>query len=252
MEVDVEEKKLSRRRFLVGLLWLVPAVTVGATVWRLTRPPRPKLKPAELHVYGLTVEPSEVEVGEQVQVSVGVVNIGDLEDTFTVTLKVDGAVVDVKEVTLAGGDTTFVTFQLTGDVEGTHEVEVNGLTETFNVVRPAPPTPVIPPELKEKFLRLLPEAAEFKAVVKDEKVIYYEAYDETGSLIGYVFITKAYGPSDRLEVVGIVDLDYKVAAIDVEPLPEHPHLFNQKIREQEFEDQFTGLSVKELHPSPEG
>ena len=248
---DAEEKKISRRSFLKGLLWLVPVAAVGATLWRLIQPPPPKLKPAELYVYSLAVQPEEVEVGEPVQVAVGVVNIGDLDGAFTVALKVDGAVVDVKEVTLAGGDTTFVTFQLTGEVEGTHEVEVNGLTGTLKVVRPTTPI-TIPPELKEKFLRLLPEAADFKAVVKDEKVIYYEAYDETGLLIGYAFVTKAYGPSDRLEVVGIVDLDYKVAAIDVEPLPEHPHLFNPQIREPEFEDQFVGLSVEELYLSPEG
>lgn len=245
-----EEKKISRRSFLAKLLWIVPAAAVGATLWRLIQPPQSKLKPAELYVYSLAVQPEEIEVGEPVQVNIGVVNIGDLESTFTVTLKVDGAVVDVKEITLAGGDTTFVTFQLTGEVEGTHEVEVGKLTGTFKVVRPTPPI-TIPPELKEKFLRLLPEAAEFKAVVKDEKVIYYEAYDEAGMLIGYAFDTKAYAPTDRLEIVGIVDLDYKVVAIDVERIP-GTEVLNPLIEEPEFENEFVGLSVEELYLSPEG
>lgn len=245
-----EEAEISRRSYLKGLLWLVPAAAVGATLWRIVFPPQPKLKPAELHVYDFSVQPGEVEVGDQVQVNVGVVNIGDLEGTFTLSLKVDGTVVSTKEVTLSGGDSTFVTFMLIAEAEGTHSVEVGGLVGTFNVVRPVPPI-TIPPELKEKFLRLLPQAAEFKAVVKDEKVIYYEAYDKAGLLIGYAFVTKAYGPTDRLEVVGIVDLDYKVAAIDVERIP-GTEVFNPLIEEPEFENEFVGLSVEELYLSPEG
>ncbi|MCD6510999.1 MAG: FMN-binding protein [Thaumarchaeota archaeon] len=245
------EEKVSRRRFLKGLLWLVPAVAIGTTIYRLASPPPPKLKAAELHVYSLEVVPSEAKVGEPVQVNVGVVNIGDVNGTFTVQLKVDGEVVETKEVTLVGKTPTFVTFKLVNATEGTHKVEVDGLTRTLKVLKPVSPV-TIPPELKKKFLKLLPEAAEFKPVVKDGEVIYYEAYDKTGSLIAYAFAKKAYGPSERLEVVGIINLDYKVVAIDVEPLPQNPHLLNPKIIGPEFEDQFVGLSVKELYLSPKG
>ena len=108
----------------------------------------------------------------------------------------------------------------------------------------------VDPKLERQFKELLPEAAEFKPVVEDKKVVFYEAYDKAGTLIGYPFVTKAYGPSESFKVIGIVSLDYKVTAIDVIPYLEH--LLNPKLVEPEFEDQFIGLSVKELSLSPDG
>lgn len=245
---EFTKRRFSRRGFLIKLLGIAAAVAAGGALWGLLKLQQ-KPKPAELQVYGLAVQSEEVEVGKPVQVNVGIANIGEEKGVFALTLKVDGTIVEVKEVTLEGEEKSFVTFNVSVDTEGTHEVEVNGLTVTFKATRP---TLVIEAELREKFLKLLPEAAEFKSVVRDERVIYYEAYDKAGSLIGYTFITKAYGPSDGMEIVGIVNLDYRVEVIDVEPLPERPHLYNPLIGEADFEDQFIGLSVDELFLSPEG
>ena len=108
----------------------------------------------------------------------------------------------------------------------------------------------VDPKLEQQFKELLPEAVEFKPVVKNKKVVYYEAFDKVGKLIGYPFVTKAYGPSESFEIIGIVSLDYKVTAIDVIPLQDYT--VSPKIAEPEFEDQFIGLSVKELSLSPDG
>jgi electron transport complex protein RnfG len=51
--------------------------------------------------------------------------------------------------------------------------------------------------------------------------------------------------------VGIVDLAYKVVAIDVERIP-GTEVLNPLIEEPEFENEFVGLSVEELYLSPEG
>jgi len=108
----------------------------------------------------------------------------------------------------------------------------------------------INPELKEKFLKVLPSATNFKPVLKNEEVLYYEAYDDKGALIGYTFVAEAKAPTDQLEVVGAVDLDYKVVAVDVEAIS--TNVWKQEICGTEFENQFVGLSVGELELAKDG
>ena len=110
--------------------------------------------------------------------------------------------------------------------------------------------PAIEPELTQKFKKLLPEATEFKAVVKGEEVVYYKAYNKAGKIIGSAFIAEKYAFTDRLEIIGIVDLDYWVASINVERHPEYRG--NLEIIDPKFETQFVGLSMEELHLSPNG
>ena len=94
--------------------------------------------PAAFTVSALTINPSEVSVGEEVNISVMVKNTGDLGGTHTVTLKINDAVEAIENVTVAGGSERPVTFTVTEDVEGTYSVEVDGLTGTFTVTEPPP------------------------------------------------------------------------------------------------------------------
>jgi hypothetical protein len=96
-------------------------------------------KPAEfvfsnLRIFYPGVIPPEVEAGQTVTitVSIEVENVGELEGGRTVELKVDGEVIDSKGVTLEGGASATVLFELTRG-EGTHEVEVVGFTDSFTV-----------------------------------------------------------------------------------------------------------------------
>ena len=90
----------------------------------------PVLRPAEFVFSNLAVSPEEVEEGEAVTVSVDVANVGEEAGSHSVELKVDRYVVDSEEVTLEGGESVTVLFELTR-VEGTYEVE--GLTDGFTV-----------------------------------------------------------------------------------------------------------------------
>ena len=98
-------------------------------------PPKPaEFEFSDLRIFYPGVIPPEVERGQTVTVTVSIEaeNVGDLEGGRTVELKVDGEVVDSKGVTLEGGASTTVLFELTRG-EGTHEVEVEGFTESFTV-----------------------------------------------------------------------------------------------------------------------
>ena len=61
---------------------------------------------AQFEVSNLVFNPSEVEVGEPVVISATVKNVGDLEGTCTVELKIDGVIEATENVTLAGGAVT--------------------------------------------------------------------------------------------------------------------------------------------------
>ncbi|MBA7599950.1 hypothetical protein ES703_06996 [subsurface metagenome] len=97
------------------------------------------LKPAEfefsnLRIFYPGVIPPEVERDQTVTVTVSieVENVGGLEGGRAVELRVDGEVVDSKGVTLEGGASATVLFELTRG-EGTYEVEVEGFTDSFTV-----------------------------------------------------------------------------------------------------------------------
>ncbi len=93
-------------------------------------------KPPTFELSNLKIEPSEVEVGGSVTVSLEVKNAGELEGSYAVVLKINGRVVDNKVVVLAGGAAERVSFTLREKNAGTYVVEVGGLSGSF-VVKPA-------------------------------------------------------------------------------------------------------------------
>ncbi|MBA7606991.1 hypothetical protein ES703_14143 [subsurface metagenome] len=94
--------------------------------------------PATFASGGLTISPTEADIGESVTISVVVANTGDAKGTYEVTLKIDNVVVATKDITLAGGTSEEVTFTISRDVPGTYATDINGLSATF-VVKAAVP-----------------------------------------------------------------------------------------------------------------
>lgn len=96
--------------------------------------PGPTFEFSNLRIFIPGVIPPEVERDQTVTVTVSieVENVGELEGGCTVELKMDGEVIDSKEVTLEGGGSATVLFELTRG-EGTYEVEVEGFTESFTI-----------------------------------------------------------------------------------------------------------------------
>ena len=96
---------------------------------------------AEFEVSSLAITPTEVVVGEAVTVKVDVTNVGEVEGTYTVTLTVDGKVAGTKEITVGTGATKTVSLTYSPDVIGTYSLELDGLTTTVEVLKPALPGP---------------------------------------------------------------------------------------------------------------
>ncbi len=111
-------------------------------------PPEPvEPEPDAFTPSSLKLSPVEVNIGDEVTISLFVVNTGGKSGSYKVTLKVNGVVAATKEVTVSTGLSKEVTFAISKDIAGTYSVDVNGLTDSFTVkeeevaVTPAPPTP---------------------------------------------------------------------------------------------------------------
>lgn len=102
------------------------------------------LAPAAFTTSALNIFPTEVNIGERVTISVIVTNTGDLTGAYKVTLKIDGVVVDVKEVMLARGTSQEVVFTTVKHTAGTYTVDIDGLLGSFVVKEEMPPPPPAP------------------------------------------------------------------------------------------------------------
>lgn len=94
------------------------------------------LTPAQFEVSNLSINSTEVEAGKTVSISTTVTNTGDLQDTYTVTLKIDGAVESTRNVTLAGGASQTVSFTVTKDIPRTYAIEVDGIKRDVTFLGP--------------------------------------------------------------------------------------------------------------------
>ncbi|MFB0523228.1 MAG: CARDB domain-containing protein, partial [Candidatus Bathyarchaeia archaeon] len=92
--------------------------------------------PAAFIVSDLIVTPTEVEVGDQVTVSVKVTNVGEAEGSHEVPLEIDGVVEETKIVVLAGRESYTMEFKVVKEDPGIHSIKVGELISEFKVTNP--------------------------------------------------------------------------------------------------------------------
>jgi len=105
-------------------------------------------KPASFQVTDFVLETDWVRVGEPLQISVNVTNIGELPGNPTVTLVVDGVDRESETVELGGGECKTVVFTFIETVEGNYTVTIGvkgepieAETKTFRVTMEQPSRP---------------------------------------------------------------------------------------------------------------
>jgi len=90
----------------------------------------------EFRIENFSLNPKEVPKGHPVKVEADVKNISDVEGTRAIEIQVEGETLS-KEVTLRGGESKAVSFDVVKHVEGTYNLTLeNHLTESFKVVDP--------------------------------------------------------------------------------------------------------------------
>ena len=84
----------------------------------------------------IVINPEEAEINQPVKISVTVKNIGGLEGSYILELKIGGILEASKEVTLIGGESITTSFDVIKDEASTYNFTLNGFSGTFNVIRP--------------------------------------------------------------------------------------------------------------------
>ena len=111
-------------------------------------------EPAAFTLSSLTISPTEVNVGEEVSISIMIANTGGELSNYEVTLKINGEVEATEEVAIAADSSQQVSFTTSKDAAGNYIVDVGGLTDSFVVKEATPATappaappapPVVPP-----------------------------------------------------------------------------------------------------------
>ncbi len=90
-------------------------------------------RPASLITTNFVLTPDEVNTGETVTASIEVRNQGDLTGTYLASLMLDNSVVQERTITLNGGESETIVFNIVPDTIGEHRVSIGGLAATFVV-----------------------------------------------------------------------------------------------------------------------
>ena len=97
-----------------------------------------------LSIYGLKVEPEEVEPAEPVDIYLLAGNAGNCPGTFDVVLKINGVEEESKQLALDPDEQKIITFSVVKAVTADYTVDVNGLNASYVVKErkaPIPPPP---------------------------------------------------------------------------------------------------------------
>jgi hypothetical protein len=98
-------------------------------------------KPADISVTDLTAVPDEINEGENTTITASLINEGELTGTHEVKLKINGEVVETKEVEIEGQNGVSVSFNLAGLASGTYQISVDETSVTLTVLPVKEPTP---------------------------------------------------------------------------------------------------------------
>jgi len=101
------------------------------------------LAPPAFSIGNLSISPSQCEPGQEITVTVTVANTGGTAGDYTVELKIDDVSEASESLSLAPGASQTVGFTVKRFEASRYQVDVNGLTGTFEV-KEKPVTPVVP------------------------------------------------------------------------------------------------------------
>lgn len=93
-------------------------------------------EPASFTISDLILSPSEIYIGETTTISITITNTGDLAGSYSVSLKIDGVVIETKQVTLNEHDSQTVDFSVSLNTAGTYNISIGTLSGVLTVIEP--------------------------------------------------------------------------------------------------------------------
>ena len=95
---------------------------------------------ATFTVSELKINPTSINSGEKVDISVYIENTGDLAGTYPIVLYVDDETMETREVALDGGGRMTLSFSFSADTIGKHTVKIGDFQGVFEVTSSSLPT----------------------------------------------------------------------------------------------------------------
>lgn len=102
----------------------------------VAKPPKAS-KPSAFSLRNLIVRPVEVTAGEPVTISIEAENTGEVESSYLLELNINGVLEATKEIALAGGASTTISFAVSKDTAGSYVVQIDGQNGEFTVLPPS-------------------------------------------------------------------------------------------------------------------
>jgi hypothetical protein len=96
---------------------------------------------ASFQIANLTINPYEARVDQPVVISVSIVNLEDIQGSYSLSLKINDSVAETKELALSANESQLVTFSVTETSEGSYNATVGDLVGIFSVTSKPTPMP---------------------------------------------------------------------------------------------------------------
>jgi hypothetical protein len=161
--------------------------------------------PATFAVSEINITPTEVNSGENVIVNVLVKNSGDLSGRHEVILKIDDVAVQTKGVSIDSGESETVSFNITPDTVGIHNVNIGSLSGSYEVKSPPPPPVIEVPRLQVETLDVAPIYDEQTNKLINAKIVY-QMNQPYASFPGTRLSLKVLFENELLETVPLLTL----------------------------------------------
>lgn len=94
-------------------------------------------KTAKFELSSLEINPNKVAIGDTAIVSVDLANVGNAEGTYSVTLSLDGTILETINVTMPAESVRKVRFDVVKEETGVYTIEIGELSGQLEVVKPA-------------------------------------------------------------------------------------------------------------------
>ena len=107
-----------------------------------------KPSPPDWRLSNLEINPSEVNIGENVVITAELTNIGGSQGSYTAELKIDDITNQVEKLIISAGTDYMLVFKISKGLPGTYKVALGDLSGQFTVKEPPSPVfdvPIIPP-----------------------------------------------------------------------------------------------------------
>jgi hypothetical protein len=97
---------------------------------------------ASFEVANLTINPFQARVNQPVAISVDVANLGKIQGSYSLSFKINGSVVETKDLVLSANESQPVALSVTESIDGSYNVTVGDIAGIFSVLSKPAPIPV--------------------------------------------------------------------------------------------------------------